>query len=148
MRESHAALHMVDDDRLGVVAVIASGRAVAHMADSDAAGAECVEPLRREYIVDEAHILIRGEQSVIVDDDAAGLLPAVLQRKQSVVRHARHIVIIGAENAKYAAFFVNIAHVVLQRLIRQTHGASSHGRRPPRRPCRGGSGPCRAFRLS
>ncbi len=78
--EGHAALHMVDDDRLGVVAVIAAGRAVAHMADGDAAGAERVEPVGREDVVDEPHVHI-GEQPVAADDDAAGLLPAVLQKK-------------------------------------------------------------------
>lgn len=51
--EGHAALHVVDDDRLGVVAVIAAGRAVAHMTDGDAAGAERVEPVGREDVVDE-----------------------------------------------------------------------------------------------
>ena len=105
MRQGHSALDMVDHDRLRVAAVIASGRAVTHMSDRHIALAEAFQDLRRKHVVDQSGVFIRLKQSVIIDNDAARFLPAVLQRKQSVISGARHIGSFRGKYAEHTAFF-------------------------------------------
>ena len=111
MGESHAALDVVNDQRLGVGAVVAAGGAVAAVADSHTALAEGVHDRGGENLVDKADVLIRGENAVVVDNYAAAFLTAVLKGKKAVIGGGGHVAGLVGENSEYSAFFVQIAHL-------------------------------------
>ena len=108
--QGHGALHMVDDHGLGVGAALPAGGGVAHMAHGDAAGAQALQDLRGEYLADQSHVLVAGDDAVVVDGDAGALLAPVLKGVQGVVDAAGgmvHAVYVQAENA---AFLVEGRH--------------------------------------
>ena len=58
MRYGHAALMMIDDERLGIVPVIDPGRAVSDVSDGDAPPPQAVQYLGIEDVVHEPLVLI------------------------------------------------------------------------------------------
>ena len=111
--DRHRALVVIDDDGLSVSPSGRPGRAVAHMAERHVALPQPLERIRREYVVYDPRILMRRENPVVVDDDPAGLLPAVLQGEKPVIGDVGDILRLGAVNAENAAFFVDLAHIRL-----------------------------------
>ena len=107
VRKRHVAFEVVDDDGLRVLSSARARRAVAHVPDRHVAEPEFVEYVGRENIVNETDVFIRIEHAVVVDDDARGLLPAVLERKQRIVSRGSDLLRLGRKNAEHAAFFVN-----------------------------------------
>ena len=91
VRQRHAALDMIHDDRLRVAAVIAACCAVAHMSDRHIPLAKLCQDLRGKHIVDQSGIFIGLKDAVIVDHNPTGLLPAMLQGEQSVIGSACYI---------------------------------------------------------
>ena len=111
MRESHASLYMVDDDRLRVRSSSASGRAVANVTDRHRAHAELRHRLRGKNVVHKPDILIRSEYAVVVHDNAAAFLPAVLEREESVICGGCDIGYLRTDHAENAAFFSDFCHL-------------------------------------
>ena len=105
MGERHFTLDVVNNNGLSVAAVVGACCAVADMADRNAALAEPFNNFRRENVVNKACILIRRKNAVIVHNNSAGLLAAVLQGKKSVVNSVCNAVRFGRIHAENAAFF-------------------------------------------
>ena len=81
MHKRHFALLVIDLHRLTVSALIAARCAVARMTDRSGAVRKTAEHLRRKYMLHKPQILMRREHAVIIERNAAALLPAVLQGK-------------------------------------------------------------------
>ena len=119
VRHRHCALDVSDLYRLTVRPRAAAGRAVPDMPDSYRALAERRQCLMIEHLVDKPDILMRREHAVLVDDDAAALLPAVLEGVETVIDGRRYILIASGVNAEYAAFLVDcVEHFLLLNLIK------------------------------
>ena len=72
-----------------------------------------------EHLVDKPDILMRRKHAVLVDNDAAALLPAVLERVETVVNGRRYILVSAGVDAEYAAFLVDcVEHFLLLNLIK------------------------------
>src|SRR5205085_4878998 len=92
---------------------LAGGR-VARVADGRRAG-QSVQTLLDEDLGDQAHRALRAQQRGVGGDDAARLLPAVLQLVEAEVGHARGLgVAVDAEDAALVVetVFEYFAHVV------------------------------------
>ena len=104
MRQRHSALDVVDHNGLCVGAVVGACGAVAHMPHGDVPAAQLLQGLGLEHVVDQADVAIIAEHAVVVDHDAAGLLPAVLEGEQTVIHRACHIALFRRIYAENAAF--------------------------------------------
>ena len=105
MRQRHSAFYVVHHDGLCVRSVVAARGAVTHVPHGDVSFAESCKIFGREHVVHQPDVFIRRKNAVVVDDDAAGFLPAMLKREQAVIGGARHVAGGGGINAEYAAFF-------------------------------------------
>ena len=105
VRQCHMPFDMVYNDRLRVDAVVRSGCAVADVSDRHLPLAKRFEHFRCKNIVDKPGIFVRAEDAVVVDDNAAAFLTAVLKGEQPIIDCARQIGGIWRINAEYAAFF-------------------------------------------
>ena len=76
--QGHAALDMVDQHGLGVAAAAGAGGAVAHVAHGHIALSQALEDRGGEHLAHETHVLEGLEEAVVIDHDAAALLPPVL----------------------------------------------------------------------
>ena len=97
---------VVYNNGLAVCAVCAAGGAVAHMPHRHAAIGKLVHYRLCKYIIHRAEILVYGENAVIVNYNAAALLPSVLQCVQRVVCHSGEIVCLPGVCAEYAALLM------------------------------------------
>ena len=102
---------MLHDDRLAVGAVVRFGAAVTGVAYRHLTHRQLFNHFRRENLADQADIAVFVEQAVIVDNDAAALLTAMLQRIEAVVGNLRRFHALGAVDAENAAFML---HFVFQ----------------------------------
>ena len=85
MGKGKLPLHMIDLYRLAVRTVGSAGGAVTHMSYGYASRRHLGEGILGKYLVYKSYILIRIKNAVIVNDDTAALLAAVLQCIQSVI---------------------------------------------------------------
>ena len=108
--QRHFSLDVIDHDRLGIVAVVGSGGAVADVPYGDPAVAETLQNIGREHVVHKPGVLIGRENPVVVHHDPAGFLSPVLQGKQSVIGSAGNIGGFEGIDAEHAAFFSQVAH--------------------------------------
>jgi hypothetical protein len=100
--DGQRAARVVDGEGLGVLDVGAPGGRVADVADGDAPG-ELGELVLREGVLHEAHRAVRVERLAVGRDDAARLLPAVLERVQTEVGHVGRLGMTeDAEDAAHA----------------------------------------------
>ena len=104
--QGHFALHVVDDNGLGVGPVGAAGGAVAHMADGNGALGKFVQLLPVKHVGQQAKILVDCEEPIVIDHNAAALLTPVLQSKQPIVGQAPKVLALRDVDAENAAFFV------------------------------------------
>ena len=124
MGEGHAALDVPDDQRLGVLAALAAGGAVAAVADGHAAAGQLAEDVLGEHLAQEPRVHVAGDDPVVVDGDAAALLAAVLQRIERVMRYIDDVgAVVAHVDAEYAALLVQLAenicsHCSLQRVLK------------------------------
>src|SRR2546421_339626 len=100
-----AELRMFDDDGLGVLEPVRSGRRVARVTQCEVAG-QTFERLGVEGLRHQAHVLVHPESLAIAGRDPGALLPAVLQRIESEVRQVGDV-LTGRVDAEQAAFFVH-----------------------------------------
>ena len=77
--QCHGALHMVDDHGLGVGAALPSGGGVTHVAHGHAAVAQVLQNFRGEYLADQSHVLVAGDDATVIDGDTGALLAPVLK---------------------------------------------------------------------
>jgi hypothetical protein len=83
-----------------------SGGGVADMSDGRCAG-QAVEPFGVEHVGDESHRALASQLSRVGRDDAAGFLPAMLERVESEIGEARGLrVAVDAEDAALVAKFI------------------------------------------
>ena len=144
MRKRHISFDVIDNDGLRIVSAVRTCRTVAYMTDGNHALAEAVEYLRGEHVVHQSRIFIASKNPVVVYDNTAGFLTAVLERKQPVIRGVRDIGFFVRIYPENTAFFSDTAHISSD--INRKHASSFPDTRPQRRPCRGGNDPCPAFR--
>ena len=85
MAQGHRPLAVVDQHRLGVVAVEGAGGGIAAMAHGQLAPVHLAQHIRAEDIVHQAYILVAGDDAVPVDGNAAALLTPVLKSIQRVI---------------------------------------------------------------
>ena len=78
VRERHPPFLVVDDDRLAVAPAGRAGRAVARMRHRHSPFRERRKDRLGEHLAYKPQILVRREQPIVVDDDAAAFLPSVL----------------------------------------------------------------------
>ena len=104
-----AALDVIHAKGLNVAPVVAAGGGIARMADGNAP-LHPGEDLLVKDLVHQSQILVKADQVAVVDGDAAGLLPAVLQGIQCVINASGSIDGFGipVEDAEHAAFFVDL----------------------------------------
>ncbi len=107
VRERHGALEMVDDERLRIRALAAARGAVADVAERKLASAERVKLLGGEHVTHQARVTVVRKHPVVVHNDAAGLLAAMLQRVQPVIAVARNISGVRADDAEDTAFLMD-----------------------------------------
>ena len=114
MSERHVAFQMIDDDGLRVFSAAHARRGIAHVPDRKLAFAEFFEHVGFEHVVHKPFVFITRKHAVAVDDDAAGFLPAVLQREQRVIRRRCDRLRFGRKNAEYAALLMDMSrHIIL-----------------------------------
>ena len=107
--QSHGAAAMPHDHGLGIGAGAAACGGIPDMAGRHpcAGVGKAGQNRRGKDLVDQTQIPVAVDHTVVVDGDAAALLPAVLQRVQSRVRGCGHILCSCAViDAEHAAFFV------------------------------------------
>ena len=75
---------------------------------SEAFTPEALQRLGGERLADQTHVLMAGDDAVVVDGDAGALLAAVLQRKQAAIGQPRDILLPGGAHAEHAARLVQI----------------------------------------
>ena len=61
-----------------------------------------------ENVADLAQIPVGGEDAVVIDNDAAALLPAMLKGVQAIVCRVRHIFRFRCKHAENAALFMKL----------------------------------------
>ena len=110
--DGHAALLVVHLDGLAVAPVVSAGGAIARVGDRHRTAGKVLESLPREHLADKTDILVGAEHTVVVDNDAAALLSAMLQRVKPVVTGRRHIGHLRRDHAEYTALFVDTAHTL------------------------------------
>ena len=103
-----AALDVADDYGLGVLAGAAAGGAVAAVAYGHLTGGQLAHDVLGEHLVHQTHVLVAGDDAVVVDGDAAALLAAVLQRVERAVGHGYDVLAGAGYDAEYAALFVQL----------------------------------------
>ena len=108
VRQGHAALDVADDYGLGVLAGASAGGAVAAVADGHLAGGQLAHDVLGEHLVDQADVLVAGDDAVVVDGDAAALLAAVLQRVERAVGHGHDVLARAGNDAEHAALLVQL----------------------------------------
>ena len=108
VRQRHFPLLMIDLNRLAVSAAGTAGRAVAHMADGHIPLRQTRKRIGRKDFADQPDVLMRGKNTIVVDDNAAALLPTVLQGIQAVIYGVSDIRFMRAHYPEHAAFFVQI----------------------------------------
>ena len=69
---------VIDLDRLTIRAVRRTGRTVAYVTHRDPAVREALQVVSGENLIDKTEILFGGENTVVVHNDPAALLSAVL----------------------------------------------------------------------
>ncbi len=106
VREGELALLMVDLDRLTVCAVVASRRAVADVTDRHGRLGKACKPFWCEDLTDQSEVLVRTKDAVIVDHDAAALLPSVLEGVEPVIGKACYIDRLRRKHTEYTAFLM------------------------------------------
>ena len=108
--KSHSALDVIDNDRLNVFSRVAAGRAVSYVTYRDVSAAERRKTLRAEHVVHKPGVLIGMKQPVVVDNYAAALLPAVLEREQPEIHVGRKVAGGVGIYSEHSAFFSYITH--------------------------------------
>ena len=117
MAQSQGALEVVDEHGLSVDAALCAGGAVAAVAHGHAALVQLFQHVAGKDLVDQAHVLVAVDHAVVVDGDAAALLPAMLQGVERVVGGGHHAGFSVLEvDAEYAAF--------LMQLVKRVHAHS------------------------
>ena len=146
VRQRHAALDVVDHQRLGVEAGVGAHGAVAHVRHGHLSRAQRVQGFGGEDVADQPRALVAVDDAVVVDGDAAALLAAMLQGVESIIAQRGDVQPIAAVNAEHAAFLMQFvihtfpslfAHQAAQDLVVSVLDVAEG---------RGGSGPCPAFR--
>ena len=107
------ALHVVDHNGLAVRSVGCAGGAVAHMGNGHGSRRKFFHHIPGEHLANLPQISVGGEHSIIVYNDAAALLPPVLQGVQPIVSEVRHILRFRRPDTKHTAFFVKVFHCIL-----------------------------------
>ena len=79
MRQRHTPLLVVHFNGLAVVPVVFAGGAVTRVRHRHGARRERSDAGRREHVSHQPQILLRKKESVVVHNDPAALLAAVLQ---------------------------------------------------------------------
>ena len=115
--DRNSALAVIYFYRLTVVAVCCSRRAVTHVSDSYLTLRQTCHDVLCKDFVDESQILVRTENSVIVDDYAATLLSSVLKRIQAVIYVFCNIARCGCENTEYAALLIDFTLHILSSVL-------------------------------
>ena len=107
MGQGQLSLQVVDLKGLTVGKVGAAGGAVAGVGNRQLPRGKPLHHVAGKHLAHQAQPFMAGEHAVVVDDDSAALLPAVLQGVQAVIGQTRHILLALAVDAEHAAFFVN-----------------------------------------
>ena len=107
VRYRHVSFKVIDDDGLGVFALIQPRSAVTDVAYGDFAAAQFFQNFGRKYVVYQTFILISRKNSVVVYDNSRRFLSAVLQSEQGIIRCFCHLRSFAAEYTENAAFFMN-----------------------------------------
>jgi hypothetical protein len=89
--ESHTAFTVIYFNRLAVVAAVSARGAVSYMPHRYSARRQTGKHIGSEYFSDKTRILVRGKQSVVIDNNTAAFLTAVLKRVKSVAGKRRYI---------------------------------------------------------
>ena len=110
VRDRHAPLAMVYHNGLRVAALAPARGAIAHMAYRNVAMPEPRKCIRVEHLVDKSVVLMIAEQPVIVYNDAAALLPAMLQRIKCIISKGSYICPLLRIYAEHAALFMDLMH--------------------------------------
>ena len=110
VRQSHAALIMVDQQRLDVPDVVCPGRCIAHMSDHDVAGSKGLQPLSAEHFADQAHVAASAEHTVTVQHDPGALLSSMLERMKTAVSQRGQISVPRRIDTENAALLMDVLH--------------------------------------
>ena len=111
--QGHFALHVIDDNGLGIGTVGAAGGSVAYMTNGNCPLGILSQGFPVKDIGKKPQVPVDGKYAVIVHDNAAAFLPPVLQSKQPIVAKICQGLYGRRENAKYAAFFMKLCHKCL-----------------------------------
>ena len=76
------------------------------MADRHSSARQSGKRFMGKHLAHETEILVGTKQPVVIDNNAAAFLPAVLQRVQSVVGKRRNVCFFRCKNAEHAALFM------------------------------------------
>ena len=107
MGQGHAALLVVDLNGLAVAPDRGSSGAVAGVAYRHGPPGQPGQRLAAEHLPHQPQILVGGKYPVVVDHDAAALLPPVLEGVEAVVGQPAHVPRLWADHAKDATFLMN-----------------------------------------
>ena len=114
MGQRHAALVVVDDQRLDVAKIVRAGRGVAHVGDGDISLPQRLQLFAAEHLVHQAHAPAGAKYAVVVQRDPRAFLSPMLQRIKAEAGKRRKVCGNGGINSEYAAFLVDAAvHTLL-----------------------------------
>ena len=123
MAQGQSTFEVVDEHGLSVAAILSAGGAVAAVTHSHAALVQLFQHVAGKDLVDQTNVLVAVNHAVVVDGDAAALLPAVLQGVKRVVGGGHHAGFSILEvDAEYAALLVQLvkrvhAHSPIRRFM-------------------------------
>ena len=115
--QCHRAFLMVNQQRLGIGTAVHPRCTVAAVTDRHRSLVDFAQRVAREHLRHQSVVLVRLHHAIIVDDNAAALLTAVLQGIQRMIRLRDDALVGGirAVNAEHAALLVQL---VKRRFVR------------------------------
>ena len=105
--QRHIALAVADDDGLGIGPSRTAAGRIAHMTDSDISLSQPVQCAFRKHLIDQPDILVMAENALAADRDPRGLLPPVLQGKQTRIDIACHRAALPLPYSKNSALLMD-----------------------------------------
>ena len=107
--QSHAALVVIDDQRLHIPDIVRPGGSIADMANCDITLPEGPKLLPAKHLAYKAEVPECRKYTIAVQRDASSFLSPVLQRVKSEIDQRRKISRPGFVETEYAAFFPQMA---------------------------------------
>ena len=111
--EGHAPFLMVDLNGLAVAPVGGPGGAIAGVAHRHGPLRKPLQNIPAKHLAHQPKILVGRKDTIVVDHNAAALLPPVLECVEAIVDHPSHIGRLRLDDTEHAAFFMDCHTIYL-----------------------------------